>query len=61
MYLRKQERTAKGGRLTVSLPVEVVEALNEIGKDMEAETGLSLSYAQIVVALVHKYKKQNAE
>lgn len=59
MFVRKQNRAVKNGRLTVSLPAEVVEALNEIGKSMEAETGLNLSYAQIVVALVHKYKTTN--
>jgi hypothetical protein len=56
---RKKERVAKNGRLTVSLPVDVVESLNKIGEELEAETGLGLSYAQIVVALVHKYNKQD--
>lgn len=56
---RKKERVAKNNRLTISLPVEVVEMLNQIGEDLKVSTGLELSYAQIVIALVHKYNKQD--
>lgn len=56
---RSQERVVKNGRLTVSLPEHIVDALNDIGEKMKAETGVTLSYAQIVVALVHHYSKHS--
>lgn len=61
MYQRKPNRVVKNGRLTVSLPEHIVDMLNEIGGKMEAETGVAMSYAQIVCALVHKYNKQDEE
>jgi len=55
----KRERIAKNNRLTISLPVEVVDMLDTIGDEMEASTGLKLSYAQIVVLLVHQHAKKD--
>ena len=58
---RKEERVVKNGRLTISLPEYCVEVLNEVGEKMKEETGVEMSYPQIVVALVHKYKKQGEQ
>lgn len=53
-----RERVAKNGRLTVSLPVHVVEKLEMIGKMLEQENGVEYSYAQIVSHIAHAYMKE---
>lgn len=57
MAHRKENRTSKNGRLTVSLPEDVVKMLDGVGDSLKEKTGLPLSYAQIIFALVHHYHK----
>ena len=58
MTTHSGNRIAKNGRLTVSLPEEVVLLLNKIGGQLQIETGVKMSYAQIVTALAHRYNQE---
>jgi hypothetical protein len=42
----------------VSLPEEVVLLLNKIGGQLQVETGVKMSYAQIVTTLAHRYNQE---
>lgn len=58
MTTHSGNRVARNGRLTVSLPEEVVLLLNKIGGQLQVETGVKMSYAQIVTTLAHRYNQE---